>query len=118
VSVSARHQILSLAGVSMLAVTLVTASCGGSGAQAAGPTLPADGPRDASGLFVAACGACHGPLGEGGLSGVPLGEYSAADRQAVISAIRYGVGGMPASSNGMSDEQIEALAEYVAGLRR
>jgi len=116
--VSARHQIFSLAGVTTLAVTLVTGSCGGSGAQAAGPTLPADGPRSAAQLYVAACAACHGPLGEGGLSGVPLDELSAADRQPVISAIRYGVGGMPASSNGMSDEQIEALAEYVAGLRR
>lgn len=115
---SARHQILSLAGVTMLAITLVTASCGGSGAQAAAPTLPVAGPQGAAGLFVAACGACHGPLGEGGLSGVPLDEDSAADRQAVINAIRYGVGGMPASADGMSDDQIDALAEYVAGLRR
>jgi len=51
-------------------------------------------------------------------SGVPLDEFSAADRQAVINAIRYGVGGMPASADGMSDEQIDALADYVAGLRR
>lgn len=49
---------------------------------------------------------------------MPLDGTSAADRRLVISAIRYGVGGMPASSDGMSDEEIEALAEYVAGLRR
>lgn len=115
---SARNQILSLAGVTMLVVTMVTASCGGSGAQAAGPTPPADGPRSAAQLYTSACAACHGPSGEGGLSGVPLDELSAADRQPVISAIRYGVGAMPASADGMSDEQIEALAEYVVGLRR
>jgi sulfite dehydrogenase len=115
--VSARHQIQSLAGVVVLAVTLVIASCGGTGTLAAGPTRPADEPRSAAQLYVAACAACHGPLGGGGLSGVPLNERSAADRQLVISAIRDGVGAMPASSDGMSDEQINALAEYVAGLR-
>jgi mono/diheme cytochrome c family protein len=116
VSVSARHQILSLAGVTMLAVTLV-ASCGGSSTLKGDPTRPADGPRSAAQLYDAACAACHGRLGEGGSSGVPLNEPSAADRQLVISAIRFGVGGMPASSDGMSDEQINVLAEYVAGLR-
>jgi mono/diheme cytochrome c family protein len=52
------------------------------------------------------------------LSGVPLNETSTADRQRVIDAILHGVGAMPASSDGISDEQIEALADYVAGLRQ
>ena len=114
---SARNPILSLAGVLGLAATLGVASCGGSSTPTTDPTRPADGPRNAAQLFVAACATCHGPLGEGGLSGVPLNEASAADRQLVIRAIRSGVGGMPASQDGMSDEQIKALAEYVAGLR-
>ena len=114
---SAWHQIPSLAGVTILAATLVTASCGGAGTLAADRTQPVDGTRNAARLFVAACASCHGLPGEGGSSGVPLDGTSAADRQLVISAIRYGVGRMPAASDGMSDEQIEALAEYTAGLR-
>ena len=73
--------------------------------------------QEAAQRYAAACASCHGSSGEGGLSGVPLDRTTAADRQTVINAIRYGVGGMPASRGGMSDEQIIALADYVAGLR-
>lgn len=114
---SARHPIRFLAGVPVLVATMVTAACGGPGAPTTDPTPPGDGPRDAAQLFVAACASCHGPLGEGGSSGVRLNETSAVDRKVIIGAIRYGVGGMPASSHGMSDKEINALAEYVAGLR-
>jgi mono/diheme cytochrome c family protein len=112
-----RHPILSLAGIPVLAATLVIASCGGAGTPAGDPTPPAGGPRDAAQLFVTACASCHGPLGKGGSSGVPLNGTTAADRQQTIGAIRFGIGAMPAASDGMSDEQIKALADYVAGLR-
>ena len=115
---SARHRTLSLAAMTTLVVTLATASCGGgTNATTAAPTRLADGPRNAAQLFVDACASCHGPLGQGGWSGVPLNEFSAADRQLITRAVRRGVGAMPASSDGMSDEQIDALVEYVAGLR-
>jgi mono/diheme cytochrome c family protein len=110
-----RHTTFALAAILVLTVSL-SAACGGAGTPTTGPTQPADGPRDAAQLFAAACAACHGPLGEGGLSGVPLNKTSAADRQLVIRAIRDGVGAMPASSGGMTDEEITALAEHVAGL--
>jgi mono/diheme cytochrome c family protein len=109
-----RHPLLSAAGIPMLLVSLVTASCSGSSVPTADPTRPGEGPPGAQ-LFVAACASCHGLRGDGGLSGVPL-NHSAADRQRIVGAIRYGIGGMPASSAGMSDEEINALAEYVAGL--
>ena len=117
-----RHAILPLTVLLQLAVTLL-AACGGSSTASTHPTMPADGSQvaaerqDAAQLYGTACASCHGPAGEGGLAGVPLGEKAAAGRQKIIDAIRYGVGGMPASSGGMSDEQINALADYVAGLR-
>ena len=56
------------------------------------------------------------PSGEGGLSGVPLNKATAGDRQAVIDAIRDGVGAMPPTADGLTDEQIRELADYIAGL--
>jgi len=114
--VPTRRPTIALAAV-VLGVALATAACGGSGAPSVGPNGPVDGVRDATRLFASACAACHGPRGEGGVSGVPLVGTSAADRQLVVDAIRYGTGAMPASSAGMTDEQIEALADFVAGLR-
>ncbi len=118
-----RHAIFSLTAIVLLAVTQF-AACGGSSTRSTHPTGFAersiDAPQryqDAAQRYAAACASCHGPSGDGGLSGVPLDRTTAADRQTIIDAIRYGVGGMPASRAGMSDEQIIALADYVAGLR-
>lgn len=112
-----RHTIFSPIAILLLAVTLL-AACGGSSTAITNPTPPAGGRLDAAQLFEGACAACHGPAGDGGLSGVPLNQVTAADRQRVIDVIRDGLGAMPASPGGMSDEQIEALADYVTGLRR
>jgi mono/diheme cytochrome c family protein len=98
-------------------VALATASCEGSTPQAPRLAQAADRPQGAAELYAAACASCHGLQGDGGVSGVPLGGASDGDPQRVIDAIRYGVGGMPASSEGMRDEQVEALVEYVSGLR-
>jgi len=110
-----QHTINSLIAL-LLAGTLL-AACGDPGTTTTDPTLRAEWPQRAAQLFEAACASCHGPLGEGGLAGVTLNHMAATDRQLIIDAIRHGVGAMPASSGGMSDEQIKALAEYVAGLR-
>lgn len=115
-SMHRRHTILFLAVV-LLATGILVAACGGSSTTIAYPAVPVDGAPDGAQLYEGACASCHGSLGEGGLSGVPLDGFSAADRQLIIGAIRRGVGGMPASSDGMSDAQIEAIVEYVAGLR-
>jgi mono/diheme cytochrome c family protein len=109
-----RPAILSLGAMLLLSGPML-AACGGSGPAVAQATTPAGGPRGAAELFAAACASCHGRLGDGGPSGVPLAEVT-ADRVSIIGVIRYGVGGMPASSNGMSDAEVEALADYVAGL--
>jgi cytochrome c551 len=121
--VSRRRAISSLTAIVLLAVSQI-AACGGSSTRSTHPTgfaeRPIDAPQryqDAAQRYAAACASCHGSSGDGGLSGVPLDRTTAADRHTVMNAIRYGVGGMPASRGGMSDEQIIALADYVAGLR-
>jgi len=111
-----RPAILSLGAKLLLTGTLL-AACGDSSPAIAHSTTPAGGPRDAAQLFEGACASCHGPTGEGGLSGVSLREATAAERQLIFDAIRHGVGAMPASSDDMSDEEIDALVEYVVGLR-
>lgn len=112
-----RHTIRSLMAILLVAVS-VLAACGGSGPTTTGQTVPVNGSLDAARLFEGACASCHGPSGEGGLSGVSLRETSAVDRQTIADAIRFGLGAMPASADGMSDEQLKALIEYVAGLRQ
>jgi mono/diheme cytochrome c family protein len=108
--------IRSVGSALLLAGTLL-AGCGGSSTAIVHPTTPAGGPPDAAHLFQAACAACHGPAGAGGISGVSLKELATSDRPAIADAIRHGIGAMPASSAGMSDDEINALAEYVVGLR-
>ena len=115
-----RHTIFSPAAIGMavllLAVSLL-AACGGSSTTTTRSTMPANGSLDAARLFAGACASCHGPLGEGGPSGVSLTATTATDRQLIIDTIRHGTGAMPASSGGMNDDQVKALADYVAGLR-
>jgi mono/diheme cytochrome c family protein len=109
------------ASIPLLASLLLTgallAACGDSGTALAYATAPAGGPRDAAPLYEASCASCHGSTGDGGLSGVSLREATAADRQLILDAIRNGDGAMPATADGMSDEEIDALVEYVVGLR-
>ena len=111
-----RFAVLSLGAKLLLTGTLL-AACGDSGTAIARSTAPVGEPRDAAQLFEGACASCHGPVGEGGSSGVSLGDATPADRQLIFDAIRYGVGAMPASSGGMSDEEVDALVEYVIGSR-
>jgi mono/diheme cytochrome c family protein len=104
-------------GARLLLAGVLLAACGGPSTAITHSTTPAGGPRDATQLFEGTCASCHGSAGEGGLSGVSLGGATAADRARIADAIRHGVGAMPASSDGMSGEEIDALAEYVVGLR-
>ena len=73
---------------------------------------------------VPACIACHGPKGAGDpLAGFPaLSGQRPAYTARQLKAFRGGArandrnGAMRAASRGLSDEQIEALSEYVSGL--
>lgn len=84
------------------------------------PALPnvlmAPGVTDGSELYEVACAACHGVKGEG-LFGTALADTSLRDSK-IRSTIERGRlrSGMPAFDGQFSDEQMDALVGYVAGL--
>ena len=74
---------------------------------------------DPEGLFATNCASCH-TLAAAGSSGTigPNLDESAADQAAIAEQIRNGGGGMPAFGDQLTDEQIQALAAWVAENRR
>ncbi len=75
--------------------------------------------EDAAALFQSRCRICHGPDGKGSTIGKSMGapdltavKVSAADAAKVIE---NGKGKMTGFKGRMSDAEIKALAEYVAG---
>jgi len=74
------------------------------------------GEIDAKGIFTANCAACHtlSKAGTSGQVGPTLDELSLAP-PAVEQQIRRGGGGMPPFGNQLSDDEIEALVQYLTG---
>ncbi|HEY7706325.1 MAG TPA: c-type cytochrome [Gaiellaceae bacterium] len=90
---------------------------------AANPDVSIQAPGGAGGddpksIFTTNCGSCHvfADAGTSGTVGPNLDEASPTVEQAARQ-IRNGGGGMPAFGDRLTDEQIQALAEYVAGGR-
>jgi mono/diheme cytochrome c family protein len=79
---------------------------GGGGGQAA--------PSDPKQAFVQNCGGCH-TLGDAGTSGTvgPDLDQLKPSMDAAVEQITNGGGGMPAFGDQLSEQQIQALAEYV-----
>jgi cytochrome c6 len=88
--------------------------------EAAGAAPYASGGSSADGkaLFVDNCGSCHTleAAGTSGTVGPPLDGISLAapDIEAIV---REGRGGMPALGGRLSDEEITAVAKFVADAR-
>jgi mono/diheme cytochrome c family protein len=78
----------------------------GGGGQAA--------PSDPKQLFVQSCGSCH-MLSDAGTSGTigPDLDQLKPSMDGAVEQITNGGGGMPAFGDQLSEEQIQALAEYV-----
>lgn len=74
------------------------------------------GGDDPKSIFAASCGGCHTfeKAGTTGTAGPDLDETKTEFREA-IEQIRKGGGGMPAFEGQLTDEQIQALATFVAG---
>jgi uncharacterized membrane protein len=75
-----------------------------------------DSGADGKGVFTSAgCNACH-TLSDANASGSggPNLDESDASKEQIAAQVRSGGGGMPAYSGKLSDEEIEAVAEYVA----
>ena len=116
----------------VLALGIGLAGCGGDdGDEAADEAPPAvetggaetdgdagdDGGGEADGkqIFVANCGGCH-TLADAGTSGTvgPSFEDFAPPEETVEMQVRNGGGGMPAFEGQLTDDEISAVAAYVA----
>ncbi len=64
-------------------------------------------------LYAQNCASCHGNAGQGGVGPTLVGNSISADKQRVIQIITNGKGLMPAYEFTLSEEQIEAIADYV-----
>jgi quinohemoprotein ethanol dehydrogenase len=113
-------------GAIVLALSILAlggaSGCGGSDEEAS--TAPATtttatetgAGQAASGaeLFSENCQSCHGAEGAGGHVGPDLQKSSVAENLAQVEEqVRNGGGGMPPFADVLSDEEIDAVAQYV-----
>jgi cytochrome c551 len=75
-------------------------------------TSPAAGAADAATVYADNCAGCHGPDGSGGSARAIAGEDN-VDR--IREQVQEGGDGMPGFSDTLTADQIDALAQYVAG---
>ncbi|MCW2971785.1 MAG: cytochrome [Thermoleophilia bacterium] len=113
----------------VLAVALLVSACGGdskdgdSGKTGTAPTAStstntetaATNTEAVSGksVFLNNCTICHGQKGTGGNGGPDISSQSDAAHN--IEQVSNGGGGMPAFKGQLSDEEIKAVADFVAG---
>lgn len=81
---------------------------GGGGKKAAG--------ADGRSVFAGTCGSCH-TLSAAGTSGTvgPNLDDTSSDAATIEGIVRDGTGTMPAQGDKLSDDEIRAVAEFVAG---
>jgi mono/diheme cytochrome c family protein len=112
------------AAVAVAAGTLAGACGGDDGGGSEQPAEPRQAPEEQSGsaaassakrIFGENCGSCH-TLADANASGAvgPNLDELELDAARVEEQVRNGGGGMPAFEGKLSDEQIGAVAEYVA----
>jgi mono/diheme cytochrome c family protein len=114
-----RLALLLAAAVLLLGV----AACGGDDDDESAGTTPAatqaetgggGGGDDGAAVFASAgCGGCHtlAAAGSSGMAGPNLDDLKPSKEQ-VEDQVRSGGGGMPSFDGQLSDDQIEAVAEY------
>ena len=71
---------------------------------------------DGKAVFADTCGSCHtlSAAGTSGTTGPNLDDVS-LDAGAIESIVRDGRGGMPALGDQLSDDEVTAVADFVAG---
>ena len=103
----------------VLALLVVAAAgCGGDDDDSGGAATTAEtteGGADGAAVFASNCGTCHtlAAAGSDGTTGPNLDELM-PDKETVEAQVRSGGGGMPAFEGQLSDDEIEAVATYVA----
>ena len=121
-----RSRVWILAAV-LAALVLAVAGCGGDDDESGSATTTAEmttegtttedeGSADGAAVFASAgCGSCHtlSAAGSNGTTGPNLDDLQ-PDKETVEQQVRTGGGGMPAFEGQLSDQEIEAVAEYVS----
>ncbi len=72
------------------------------------PAATADGES----VFADNCSVCHGLSGEGAQGGPPI--TSQTDIDTIMAQVKNGGGGMPAFGDQLTEQEIQAVAKYVA----
>ncbi len=82
----------------------------------AGTGITAEQPTDGKSIFTANCGSCH-TLADAGTSGTvgPNLDESRPPPELVVDRVTNGQGAMPSFSDSLDEQQIQAVADYVAG---
>ena len=82
----------------------------------AGTGITTERPTDGKSIFTANCGSCH-TLSDAGTSGAvgPNLDESRPPTELVVDRVTNGQGAMPSFKDSLDADQIQAVAEYVAG---
>ena len=82
----------------------------------AGTSVMAEQPTDGKSIFTANCASCH-TLADAGTTGTvgPNLDESRPSQELAVDRVTNGQGAMPAFSDSLDEQQIQAVADYVAG---
>jgi cytochrome c6 len=82
----------------------------------AGTGVTAETPTDGKTIFTTTCGSCH-TLSDAGTTGAvgPNLDESRPPKDLVVDRVTNGQGAMPSFEDSLDAQQIEAVADYVAG---
>lgn len=82
----------------------------------AGTGIEAEAPTDGKTIFATSCGSCH-TLSDAGTTGAvgPNLDESRPSKDLVVDRVTNGQGAMPSFKDSLDAQQIEAVADYVAG---
>jgi mono/diheme cytochrome c family protein len=107
--------------IASLALLVAVASCGGTKTRDQYPVRATDnGPVDftlVKKLYDVKCALCHGYDGAQQLAGAKDLTQSVLPKNEVVLRIAEGKGSMPPHKDVLSEEQIDALADFVLTLR-
>jgi mono/diheme cytochrome c family protein len=99
-------------------IAVYVGAVAGTGKAPSEPEQPEQpgGPVDGKSIFTGNCGSCH-TLADAGTTGTvgPNLDESRPPKDLVVDRVTNGMGAMPSFKDTLSPEQIEAVAEYVAG---
>jgi cbb3-type cytochrome c oxidase subunit III len=82
----------------------------------AGTGVVAERPTDGKSIFTTSCGSCH-TLSDAGTTGAvgPNLDDSKPSKELAVDRVTNGQGAMPSFKDSLDEQQIQAVAEYVAG---